>query len=132
MKSNVKTVVPGTTLKEAAALMFENKIGSVIIIDKDNKPTGIITKRDIVRHFISGDIVDPNIAVGEYFKTTDTKLVTLDTNATFEDVNKAIESIGKHHITIINSDGTLAGVISSLDIINMQIRIAKAFPYFIK
>ena len=39
-------------------LMKEGKVGSIIIMDQNNKPVGIITERDIVRRGVS-DSKDP-------------------------------------------------------------------------
>ena len=35
-------------VEKAAKLMYENNIGSVIVVDKDGKIEGILTERDIV------------------------------------------------------------------------------------
>ena len=45
MNPNVVTLAPSATLKEAAEMMSQQKIGSIVIID-ENKPLGIITERD--------------------------------------------------------------------------------------
>ena len=45
MNPNVVTLTPNATLKEAAEIMSQQKIGSIVIID-ENKPLGIITERD--------------------------------------------------------------------------------------
>lgn len=47
MNPNVVSLEPTATLKEAAKVMSQQKIGSIVIID-ENKPLGIITERDFV------------------------------------------------------------------------------------
>jgi len=34
---------------EAIAIMKDRRVGSIIIIDKNNKPMGIITKKDLLQ-----------------------------------------------------------------------------------
>lgn len=48
MKSFVLTLTPSDTLNKAAELILDKQIGSVVIVDFDNKPVNIITTRDIL------------------------------------------------------------------------------------
>jgi CBS domain-containing protein len=49
MSRNVKTAKEGQTIRAVAAMMTEHDIGSVVIVDEDRSPVGIITERDLVR-----------------------------------------------------------------------------------
>ena len=51
MSRNVKTVVHTESLKHACKLMYENDVGSVIVVGsyEPHKPAGIITERDIMK-----------------------------------------------------------------------------------
>ena len=44
----VVTAVPGETLHRIAQLIAEYRIGAVLILDKDGRPGGIVSERDIV------------------------------------------------------------------------------------
>jgi CBS domain-containing protein len=48
MTRDVKTVGPDASLKDVAALLAENRIGGVPVVDDGRKPLGVITKADIV------------------------------------------------------------------------------------
>ncbi|MEM1519131.1 MAG: CBS domain-containing protein, partial [Pyrobaculum sp.] len=37
------------TIEDAARLMADNNIGAVAIVDKEKRPVGIITERDVVK-----------------------------------------------------------------------------------
>lgn len=54
-KSYILTLSKERFLIEAINLIVEKKIGSVIIIDKEKYPLGIITTRDILRFFIDNE-----------------------------------------------------------------------------
>jgi acetoin utilization protein AcuB/CBS domain-containing protein len=43
----------GTSLREAALLMLENKIGSLPVVDSSGDVVGIITESDILRAFVA-------------------------------------------------------------------------------
>ena len=57
MVSDVLTITPENTLYEAAKIMGENRIGSLIVM-KYKTPVGIITERDLLR-----EVVDKEIAL---------------------------------------------------------------------
>ena len=43
------TAYSNKTARDVASILTKNRIGSLIVIDKDNTPIGIITERDIIR-----------------------------------------------------------------------------------
>ncbi len=54
-KNYVLTLSKDKQVIEVINLILDKKIGSVIIIDKDRRPLGIITTRDILRFFIDNE-----------------------------------------------------------------------------
>lgn len=51
MRRGVITVERDTSASDAAALMADNKIGALPVVDKDNKLVGILSSTDILRVF---------------------------------------------------------------------------------
>ena len=51
MRRGVLTVNPDTFVSEAAAIMADNKVGALPVVDKDNKLVGILSATDILRVF---------------------------------------------------------------------------------
>lgn len=47
MTKEVITTTPDTPIEDAASLMVEKKVGSLPVVDTENKPVGIISDRDI-------------------------------------------------------------------------------------
>jgi len=45
-------ILPNQTIREAAARLAEHNIGALVVVEPDNKPVGIISERDIVRHLV--------------------------------------------------------------------------------
>lgn len=54
MKDKVLTLKNNDSLSSAAKMILEKEIGSVVIIDDENHPIGIITTRDLLTVFASG------------------------------------------------------------------------------
>lgn len=49
MKANPHTTTPDTLLKEAVAMMLENKIGSLPVVNQDNTVAGLLTVTNIMQ-----------------------------------------------------------------------------------
>ena len=58
MRRGVITVKRDTSAADAAALMANNKIGALPVVDKDNKLVGILSSIDILRVFSKIEIPD--------------------------------------------------------------------------
>lgn len=56
-KSYVLTIDQQKYLSDAISYIIDKKIGSVLIVDKDRKPLGIITSRDILQYYINKEKV---------------------------------------------------------------------------
>ena len=51
MTSEVETIAPDADLKEAAQILFENKLGCLPVVE-GNRLVGILTESDFVRYFL--------------------------------------------------------------------------------
>jgi citrate synthase len=116
------TVPPGTPLAEAAAVMRERGVGSVIVAD-DNGVVGIVTERDLVK--AAADGAHPMDATVDSWMTPDP--VTLPPDG---DVTHALDQmIERHfrHIPICDGD-KLVGVVSFRQLIEAA-KIRKVDPW---
>jgi CBS domain-containing protein len=58
MSTEVLTVGPQHTLREAAKLMSRRKVGAAVVMDPDHDQPGILTERDILDAVGAGQDVD--------------------------------------------------------------------------
>jgi len=58
MSTEVLTIGPAHTLREAAARMSSRKVGAAVVIDGDQDQPGILTERDILDAIGAGQDVD--------------------------------------------------------------------------
>lgn len=49
----VAVIEPQETIREAARRMAENDVGTLIVVDEESRPTGIVTDRDIVTRSVA-------------------------------------------------------------------------------
>ena len=58
MSTDVVTIGPAHTLRQAAKLMSERRVGSAVVLDGDHDHPGILTERDILASLAAGQ--DPD------------------------------------------------------------------------
>lgn len=113
MSSPVVTVPPDATVAEAAALMHENRFGSVVVVD-GARPVGIFTERDLVRVGAAGPAA--NEAKVNEWMTPDPDCVARDLS-----VQEAFARLSEHgyrHIPVVEDD-TLVGIVSLRDLMKV-------------
>jgi acetoin utilization protein AcuB len=60
MFKNVLTASPDTTVNEAVKKMIDNKSNSLIVVDEDNKPVGILSSFTLIKEVVPEYLKDPN------------------------------------------------------------------------
>lgn len=55
MKYPLMTISPTTSVREAVQIMQSNNIRRLLVVDKDNKPKGILTQKDVFKALSSSD-----------------------------------------------------------------------------
>ena len=58
MSSEVLTIGPSHTLRDAARAMTERRVGAAVVIDPDQPGFGIITERDLLESVGAGQSID--------------------------------------------------------------------------
>lgn len=112
MSTPAITVYIDDNISEVASLMRSNEIGSVIVLDNNSHPIGIITERDIVGRVISKNKSPSEIIAGEVMSKP---LHRIDPDATITEAAKIMRGQGIRRLVVFK-DAELVGIISSDDI----------------
>lgn len=118
MSNAVLQVGPGHTLRQAAELMSERKVGSAVVLDPDSEGLGIITERDILNALGRG--LDPDTEQTAEHITWD--VVYAAPTWTIEEAAQAMVRGGFRHLVVMES-GDVQGVISVRDILRCWVRV---------
>ena len=111
----VVSVQEETTIREAAQIMSENRISSLIIMNRNNLPAGIVTDRDL-REKVVAKGRDVQESVKDIMTTS---LIRVDArDYCFEAVLRMLK-YNIHHVLVIK-DGKLTGVITNHDLMMLQ------------
>ena len=102
------------TKKELVLQMKDNNSDSIIIIDEDNKPTGIFTTKDFINLiYLNSDLSKP---IGSYMTTP---VYTLNEDST---VSEAIDFIRDKHfkrIVITNDENEVVGILTQKELLRI-------------
>jgi CBS domain-containing protein len=112
MSSLVLTVGPDHTLRAAARLMGERKVGAAVVVDPDSPGHGIITERDILMSLASEE--DP--AQEHVRDHLSDNLITAAPDWSLEQAAEAMIEGGFRHLIVVDG-GVLTGVLSMRDIV---------------
>ncbi|MCE4599892.1 MAG: CBS domain-containing protein [Desulfurococcales archaeon] len=123
MKTPVITMSPTATVMEAAKVMVENDIGSIIVVDERERLLGIVTKTDIVKGVVARGLLPSSVKLGDIMVRDPYYLFS---DATLREAAELMGSKGIGHLPILDPDNMrIVGIISKRDIL----RIA---PYYIE
>jgi len=116
MKRELITAKPGDQLINVVALMYKAGVGSVVVVDDEQKPIGIFTERDLVRVVAEG--VPMNMPVS-HVMTRNVIVAKID-----ESLNTAAHKMLDHgirHLPVVDDAGRLIGIISIRDVVKALI-----------
>ena len=129
MTRNVVSVQEEMSLKEVAEVMSYYRISGVIVLDKNKKPVGVISERNIVKALTEG--ANSSAKAREIMSTT---FFTIDPNATIRDAAKIMKENRIRRLLVFPGgqgagriDRIPEGIISVKDIIR-ELALARARP----
>ena len=116
------------TVDEAASIMWERNIGSVIVVDEAGKMIGIVTERDMLFAITKG-LTGKSVPVSSI--TSKTNLTATPTQSIATSV-ETMRKGGVRHLPVIDKTGTPVGMISMRDALEITAPILKQLLRTIK
>jgi CBS domain-containing protein len=112
MSTQVLTIGPAHTLREAARMMAARKVGAAIVVNPDHAGVGILTERDILLSVAAGESPDAEVAAGHCAQD----VVFAARDSTLEDAAAAMIRGGFRHLVVVEGQDVV-GVLSMRDIV---------------
>jgi len=112
MVTEVVTITPDRNIAEAAKLMEEKGIGSVIVVE-NNKVVGIITERDFLRLAAAGYDVRTTKVRDAMTKPP----VVCEPSMKIADVYVLMRNRRVRHLPVVGKNGELVGIVGFRDLI---------------
>lgn len=123
----VKTIEPSHTVLEAARRMNEQRIGALVVLDKDRTPIGILTERDLLTRVIAAEVSPAETAVGDVMTT---RLITCTPDTPLDDLRTIMRRERIRHVPVVK-DGELCGMVSIGDLNMVDVKVlSETIRYF--
>ncbi|MGA0593871.1 CBS domain-containing protein [Enterovirga sp. CN4-39] len=134
MTSNVVTVTPGTTVREAAARLIEHRISAAPVVNEAGKLVGIVSEGDLLHRVEIGTerrrswwlqlLASERLLAAEYVKSHGSKVeevmtrtvVTADPETPLQEVAMLMERNAIKRVPIVK-DGKLLGIVSRANLV---------------
>ncbi|MCT4559407.1 MAG: CBS domain-containing protein [Pelagimonas sp.] len=113
----VYTVAPGTAVSEAARILAEKRIGTVVVSSDGETAEGILSERDIVRELSKSGAGCLNETVDSYMTR---ELVTCTRGETAEAVLTKMTDGRFRHMPVVE-DGKLVGLVTLGDVVKARL-----------
>lgn len=124
MSTPVLTVKKDDSVRDAARIMYNNRIGSVVVVDEEGKVVGILTERDLIYL----------IALGkrEIFTEYPVWQIMTENPITGRPDENIIEALGKmkdakiRHLPVVDENNKPIGMVSIRDILEIITSLAQS------
>ena len=113
MTSPAVTTLGGTPIDKTAQLMSNDKLGCIIVSNKDGKPLGIITESDLVKKVLAKNIMPSKLNAKEVMSTP---LITVEPDELLTHTARRMNQLNVRRMGVMYK-GNLVGIISSKDIL---------------
>jgi CBS domain-containing protein len=113
MTSPVITVNEDGIVHELTKLMDKNDVGCIIVTDKEGRPVGIITERDLITRVLAKNLLANKVKAK---KVMTSPLLTIDPDEPLAEAARKMSRLNVRRLGVIYK-GNLVGLISSKDIL---------------
>lgn len=115
MSSPVVTIDEDASVNRAAELMDKDDLGSIIVTDKEGKPLGILTERDLVVRVLAKNVRPDSIKAKEVMTSP---LITIEPDATINDAARRMSRLNIRRLGVVYKM-QLVGLLSAKDILGV-------------
>ena len=107
MCKKVVTAKEDTSILDACRLLSERHVGSLVVVDEEQRCTGIFTERDAIRIIAQKFSVEQPLG-----KVMSRHIVTVSLDASFEEAKRLMLSHKIRHLPVTDQTGKLIGLFS--------------------
>jgi signal-transduction protein with cAMP-binding, CBS, and nucleotidyltransferase domain/DNA polymerase III epsilon subunit-like protein len=108
------TIAAGTTLREAARIMTERRIGALLVGAAGAPPEGILTERDLLRAVAGGRL---QLDAATVLEAMTAPVETVDEREMLYRALGRMQRLGIRHLCVVDETGAALGMISQRDLL---------------
>ena len=115
MAAPVRTIRPEGTLREAARVMSEHRIGALLVAGDEPRPAGIVTERDLLRAAADPRIDPDGAAVSSVMSAP---VRTMRGEEMLYRALGRMDRLGVRHLCVADASGVPVGMVSQRDLLH--------------
>ena len=121
MRKNPYTVAESASTQDTARIMNDKKVSSLVIVDEDNNPVGLVTERDLVRKVCINDLPTNRVTNKEIMSSP---LITIGSESSATTATDLMLKNNVRHLLVIDNESKdnnqLIGIITPLDLVKYE------------
>jgi len=121
MRKNPYTVADSASIQDTARIMNDKKVSSLVILDEDNNPVGLVTERDLVRKVCINDLPTNRVTNKEIMSSP---LITIDSESSASTATDLMLKNNVRHLLVIDNESKdnnqPIGIITPLDLVKNE------------
>ena len=121
MSVPARSLRPDGTLREAARMMIEHRVGALLVVGNGPHPAGIVTERDLLRAAAEPRI-DPDAAAVSSVMSTPVQ--TMRGEEMLYRALGRMDRLGVRHLCVTDPSGAAVGMVSQRDLLHHRARAA--------
>lgn len=116
MSKPVLSVKMGTSVQEAASMMAQHNVGSVVVSQDGKTYKGIVTERDLLKKVLGAKQDPEKLKVEEIMSK---KVVTVDVNTSLLEISKIMTKNMMRRV-LVTEDNKYIGIVTSRDLLQLM------------
>lgn len=112
----VLVAAPGENVREAARRMRKADVGSLVVLDPDRRPVGILTDRDITLRCVAEGRDPEQTTISAVMAAP---AVCVPESTPIEDALSRMVGIPARRLVVTDADGCLAGILALDDLVEL-------------
>ena len=120
MRKKVDTIEESDSIQETAKKMKDKKVSSLLVVDRDGKPLGLVTERDLVRKVCINDVRTSEVTNKEIMSSP---LIIIDSKSSPSMAADMMLRCNVRHLLVIDDNSDInkpIGMITPLDFTKYQ------------
>jgi signal-transduction protein with cAMP-binding, CBS, and nucleotidyltransferase domain len=120
MRKKLETIEELASVQEAAKKMKDKNVSSLVIVDKNGRPQGLVTERDLVRKVCINDVPTSTVTNKEIMSSP---LITIDSKSSPSIAADMMLQNNVRHLLVVDSKYDVnkpIGIITPLDFTKYQ------------
>src|SRR5215218_8472721 len=101
MRKKLETIEESASVQEAATKMKDKNVSSLVVVDGNGRPSGLVTERDLVRKVCINDVPTSRVTNKEIMSSP---LITINSNSSPSVAADMMLQKNVRHLLVVDND----------------------------